>query len=156
MRAADIRRPVASASARADDEGIGLVEVVVSMLILAMIAMAFLPILASNLKLSATSASITTASELADASLNKARGLASSCASIKALTTDPTDAGNGLKLATKSVVIPYVAGAAAPTKSTASSCPTSFPALVLVATWVTNVSTSKDIASSSTVIRVTG
>lgn len=122
------------------DEGIGLVEVVVSMLILAMVALAFLPVLTANLKLTATSASITTAAELADARISAARDLSSSCASIAGLGAVTKDAGNGLKLETTSAV----------------SCPTGFPATVKVTATVKNLTTLKVVASVATIVRVTG
>jgi Tfp pilus assembly protein PilV len=66
-------------------EGVSLVEVVVSMFILALIAMAFLPLLVQGVKQSAASATRATAVQLVSDQIDQARSAGTSCAVVRGL-----------------------------------------------------------------------
>jgi type II secretory pathway pseudopilin PulG len=69
----------------ADDEGFGLVEIVVSMLVLAALAIAFLPLLVQGLKLSAANATLATGIQLVNDSLQAAQTASPDCPAVAAL-----------------------------------------------------------------------
>jgi Tfp pilus assembly protein PilV len=80
-------------------EGVSLVEIVVAMFILALIAMAFLPLLVQGVRQSAASATRATAVQLVSDQIDQARSAGTSCAVVRALvgvlaTTDSR--GNSL------------------------------------------------------------
>lgn len=85
------------------DDGVSLVEIVVAMTVLALIAVAFLPMLVTGLKLSATNSSVTTATQLVSEQMNLARSQPSTCAALTTFTnsaTVTTTDGNGKVLTT--------------------------------------------------------
>lgn len=70
---------------RADD-GFGLIEVVISMLVLAVLAIAFLPVLVAGIKQSAANATFATATQLVNEKLQAAQGAGDSCANVAVMT----------------------------------------------------------------------
>lgn len=83
-------------TALTDDEGFGLVEAVVSMLVLATLAIAFLPLLITGLKQSATNATTAFATQLVSERMSLAQS-ATSCSALTlvgstATQTDPRGA----------------------------------------------------------------
>lgn len=75
------------------DGGFGLIEVVISMLLLAVLALAFLPVLVQGIRQSAANATLATATQLVNARLQAAQGAGDLCANVAALagTDDITD-----------------------------------------------------------------
>lgn len=69
----------------ADDSGLGLIEIVVSMLMLAILAIAFLPLLVEGLKLSARNTTLATATQLVAERIQLAQAAGPACASVAAL-----------------------------------------------------------------------
>lgn len=70
---------------RSDDGGFGLIEVVISMLLLAVLAVAFLPVLVSGIKQSAANATIATATQLVNEKLQAAQAVGTVCANVSGL-----------------------------------------------------------------------
>ena len=68
--------------------GFGIVEVIVSMFLLSLMAMAFLPVLVQSLQLARVNASIATATQLLSADLDRARQSDPSCVSVPAESFD--------------------------------------------------------------------
>lgn len=62
--------------------GFGIVEVIVSMFLLSLMAMAFLPVLVQALQVSRVNASIATATQLLSSDLDRARQLNLACTAI--------------------------------------------------------------------------
>lgn len=78
------------------DSGFGLIEIVISMFMLAVLAMLFLPLLIQGLKQSATNATLATAVQLVNERLRLAQGAGPVCSDVSALggtatLTDPRD-----------------------------------------------------------------
>ena len=78
---------------RDDEDGFGLIEIVVSMLILALLAVAFLPLLVQGLKASSSNATLATATQLVNQKMESASAV-STCSGATALggvssLTDP-------------------------------------------------------------------
>jgi len=68
------------------DEGLGMIEIVVSMFMLALLAVAFLPVLITGLKSTASNAVAATATQLANQAIESARdGSYADCAALNAL-----------------------------------------------------------------------
>ncbi|OIQ85507.1 hypothetical protein GALL_326520 [mine drainage metagenome] len=73
-----------------DDEGIGLVEIVVSMLIFGIVMITAVPLFVGAIKSAARSAQLASASQIASQQLERARSAATSCAAYKSfLATSP-------------------------------------------------------------------
>jgi len=124
---------------RADsDEGFGLVEIVVSMFILALLSLALLPLLIQGVKQSAATATVATASQLVNKELDLVRKTAV-CSSHTALTTTATDS--------RGVPLRIV--------RTVDACPTVFPGTVAVHWVVTRTDTSKTVTTLDARIFVT-
>ena len=85
-----------------DDAGLGLIEVVVSMFMLALLAVAFLPVLISGVQSTARNAVVATATQLANQSIETARGgTYATCAALQGLrgsTTEPDGRGKQLQV----------------------------------------------------------
>jgi type II secretory pathway pseudopilin PulG len=67
------------------DAGLGLVEIVVSMLMLAILAIAFLPLLVEGLKLSARNTTLATATQLVSERMQLAQAAGPECTDVAAL-----------------------------------------------------------------------
>ena len=85
MKATTVRVRVPSG----DDRGFGIIEIIVSMFILGLLAAAFLPILIQGLKLSASNATMATATQLANDQIELARS-ATKCSELGLPTTVTT------------------------------------------------------------------
>lgn len=69
-------------TALTDDEGFGLIEAVVSMLIIAALAVAFLPLLITGLKQSAANSTLAFATQLVSEQMSLAQAASPSCANL--------------------------------------------------------------------------
>ncbi len=77
-----------------EDEGFGLMEIVVSMFLLGLLSVAFLPILIQGLQISARNTTLATANQLVNRQLSLATAAAPDCSAVQALagTTTGVDA----------------------------------------------------------------
>ena len=73
------------------ESGIGLIEIIISMLLLAMLATALVPVLVQGLKQASSSATLATATQLANDQLERARGW-KRCSELAPGTSNTTDA----------------------------------------------------------------
>ncbi|GAA1207279.1 hypothetical protein [Rhodoglobus aureus] len=83
--------PPVAQQLRNSDDGIGLIEIVVSMLLLAILATALVPVLLSGLKQASSSATLATATQLANDELERARSW-TRCSDLDPGNTSITDA----------------------------------------------------------------
>ena len=125
-----------------DDAGIGLVEIIVSMFLLALLATAFLPILVQGLTTSVRTTTIATASQLAGEQLDKLRELGTTCSQVsvfddvvQATTTDER-------------------GTVYQPNRQVSACPTIYPGVVSVRVWVTRTGVIQPLADATTLFYV--
>jgi type II secretory pathway pseudopilin PulG len=72
------------------DTGLGLMEIVISMLMLAILAIAFLPLLVQGLKLSAQNTTLATATQLVAERMQLAQNAGPVCANVAALESVST------------------------------------------------------------------
>ncbi|WP_165063391.1 type II secretion system protein [Marisediminicola senii] len=123
-----------------NDEGFGLVEVLVSMVILSLLAIAFVPILVQGISQSAQNAAIATSTQIVNGQLTLAGSQTPSCTAVRALasTATTTDSrGVPLKRTT-----------------TTGSCPSVYPGTVSVKVIVVRTDTGRTVASADTLIFV--
>ena len=129
-----------------DDKGIGLTEVLVAMLLLAIVAIALLPLLITGMKLAVTNTTVAAASQLANDRIRAAQAAAPGCADVVAAvngTFDTTDKRGVALRATTTVV---------------GSCPAGVEtsaATLKVTTVVVRSDTGDQLASASTLVLVT-
>lgn len=129
------------------DAGVSLVEIMVAMLILAMLAVAFLPILIQGLKVSAVNATRATAVQLAHDQIELIRSQGTDCSVVEALDsgTAPVVAvrdSRGVSLAVTRHVAP---------------CPTlagAYPTTVKVAITVAREDTHAILSTAETLVLV--
>ena len=125
-----------------DESGMGLVEIVVSMFILAILAMAFLPILIQGMRSSVANATQATAGQLASEQMDQARALPAICQGIVAFgaaVLEPTTNSRG------TVFQPH---------REVGACPTSYPGVVSVRVWITEGADTTALAEAKTLIYV--
>lgn len=73
-----------------DESGFGLIEIVVSMFVLAVLALAFLPLLVNGLKQSAANATLATATQLVNERLEQVRSGGATCSTVGTYAVDST------------------------------------------------------------------
>ncbi|MBC7463047.1 MAG: hypothetical protein H7227_02165 [Actinobacteria bacterium] len=138
----------ASNNAVTSEAGFGILEVVVSMFLLSIMAMSYIPLLLNSVKDTATNTTIATATQIVNEQIEGARAVRSqqattpSCADITqflAVTPAPVVDPRGVTLV--------------PTWS-APTCPATYPGVVRAAVSVTKLSATTPIASAVTFIFV--
>lgn len=127
--------------AASTDDGFGIVEVLVAMLMLALLAVAFLPVLISGLRLTASNSTITTAAQMVSEQLNLARSQTATCSALTAF---------------QSSAAPAVTDGAGKTLSAVNTltCPTSYPGTATFTTKVTASGSTTVLATAGTLIFV--
>jgi len=133
-----------TAPARRSDDGFGLIEIVISMLILAVLAVSLLPLLIQGVRTASSNASQATAGRLVHDRIEQARA-SETCAAVASLAgtiTLPADERGDIFIVTG---------------STPAACPTSYPAVVSLSISVADSSApAKPVASATTLVLVTG
>jgi type II secretory pathway pseudopilin PulG len=128
------------------DDGFGLVEVVVSMLMIALLAIAVLPVLIQGLRVSATNSTIATATQILNDKLEVARSIAPQCSlvysSLNGTETAAVVDPRGISFRVDTVVDP---------------CPASITSArtIAVSVTVTRIDTNASLAKANTRILVT-
>ncbi|MDO7882848.1 type IV pilus modification PilV family protein [Salinibacterium soli] len=124
-----------------EDAGLGLIEIVVAMLMLAILAVAFLPLLVEGLKLSARNTTLATATQLVSEQMQLAQAAGPVCANVAALggVTTFTD-GRGVPLQV----------------TTTTGLCQSGTTLLSVSAAVVRLDTVETITSASTIVYVGG
>lgn len=130
----------AIARLRTDDSGVGLVEIVVSMFLLALVAMALLPILIQALLSSETNATSATAGQLVNQQLDGVRLLPDSCEAVQAyddsVPATATDSRGTVYQPHRQV----------------GACPAAFPGVIQVEAWVTESGETNRLAGAVTFV----
>lgn len=127
---------------RSDDAGFGLIEIIVSMFLLALVAMTFLPVLIQGMKSSVANATLATAGQLVSQQMDQARALPSTCEALSAFddvaVATATDARGTVFLPHRQV----------------GACPAVYPGLVAVRVWVTKDGATDSISEADTLVYV--
>ena len=122
------------------DAGFGMIEIVVSMLLLSLLAIGFLPMLVTALRVSVSNTTMASATQLVASHLEGIRAFGSSCAQLETYpsTVPAVFDDGGLTLHVHVVV----------------TCPTAYPETALVRISVVGDSTVDPIADAATRIFV--
>jgi type II secretory pathway pseudopilin PulG len=139
---ADVNPSSRRESPALSEDGFGIVEIVVSMFLLGILAIAFLPLLIQSLKISSTNATIATATQLVDRDLELFREQPPTCEDLTDFAALPVAAVNDPR------------GQLQPHRS-AGACPATYPGTVIVTTWVMRSGESGRLAEAATRILVT-
>ncbi len=133
-------RTLRSRLLRAPDAGLGLVEIVVSMLLLAIIAAAFLPVLATTVVQSAKNVTMTTATQMVNDQLERGRNASPTCAALTSFKNE--------------TLLDIVDSRAVPLKTTRTlgACPTTYPGTVSLTATVTRTDTNTEVVKATTLI----
>ncbi len=132
---------------RADAErGFGLVEVLVSMMLLMIVALSLLPVYVTALKLSASNVSMTTATQLVSEQMDVARQLASTCRALKEFVAQTSDITE-LDPQGRTLVVH---------RSTDVNCPSPYPGVMSFSAWVGYQGSSVKLAYAQTSIHISG
>jgi type II secretory pathway pseudopilin PulG len=126
--------------ARRGDTGFGLIEIVVSMLLLAAVAAAFLPVLATTLVQSANNVTTTAATQLVNEQLELARGSVETCAQFSTFKS------------TVPLAVVDARGVQLVIARSGDSCPATYPATVSFTATVTRGDTGDVVATATTLI----
>ena len=121
------------------EDGLGLIEVVVAMVVLAILAIAMVPLLMQGLIQSKSNATLASATQFVDAELDSA-GSVVACGSIAT--------GNLTKTDSRGVTLTIA--------RTRGTCPTAYPGTVPFTVTATRTDTGAVIVTASTLIYVTG
>ena len=126
------------------EHGFGMIEIVVSMFLIALMALAMLPVLISSSRLTATNVVVTRATQVVSAQFDLARrqgALTPSCAAMQALATATPVAvvePNGEPLRFTRLVV----------------CPITYPGTVSVTVTVSMTSSGVEMSTAKTLIAV--
>ena len=124
-----------------DDNGFGVIEIVISMFLLALLASAFIPLLVQGLRQSAANATLATATQLANDQIELARS-AKKCTELTASTTTTMDPRN-----VQLLVVRTVGASCTPIAEN--------PVNVPVEVTVTRTDTGKVLAAAHTLVFIT-
>ena len=132
----------ATSASTGGDEGFGVIEIIVSMFLLGLIAIALVPILIQGLRLSVSNTTLAAATQLANRQIEQVRGV-TACSGVAAATTTSTVQG-------------IVLQASRTIGTTCPSTTTSYPLTVKVSVTVARTDTHAVLSSANTLIFVTG
>lgn len=123
-----------------DDRGVGLIEIVISLFLLALLAMSFFPVLVNGMKTSGLNARVATASQFVGQQIDIVRTLSNNCAAVAAFDDTAVapvadSRGNNFQ--------PY---------RLVGVCPSSYPGVVKVSAWVTEVGQTHHLADATTLV----
>jgi type II secretory pathway pseudopilin PulG len=71
-----------------DDRGFGMIEIVVSMFLIALITIAFIPVLVQSMRLSVVNTSIATATQLVSQNMEQARARGTNCTDLRLFSAE--------------------------------------------------------------------
>ncbi|KQV07149.1 prepilin-type N-terminal cleavage/methylation domain-containing protein [Leifsonia sp. Root112D2] len=127
------------------EQGFGLIEIIVSMFLLALLAVAFLPVLIQSMKVTATNVTIAAATQLVSQDIEDARTKGSVCANLEAYvaeTIPPVIDGRGVSIQVhrQPVVCPSAAAG--------------YPTSVRLSVYATRTGDATQLAGATTLVSV--
>ena len=134
-----------------DERGIGIIEIVVSMFLIALLILSFIPVLINSNRLSGRNTTMATATQIVNKQIQSARAVTSStstapsCTNMKNFVVSP---------APSAVVDPR--GVTLLAAWSLITCPSTYPGTVLMSVSITQSGYSSPTASAATLVRVIG
>ncbi len=123
--------------------GFGMIEIVVSMMLLSLLAIAFLPMLVTSLRVSISNATLTTATQLLSTQMSELRALGTTCAALETYGNNlPSEVDAGARRFSQTIEIDCLAS--------------DYPAKVPVTVSVSAGDPVPTLAEATTLIFVTG
>lgn len=132
----------------ASEVGFGVTEVIISLFLLSLLSISFIPLLVNSLKNTATNTTIATATQIVNQEIEGARAVRSPTAT----TPSCADIINFLQVTLTTVTDPR--GVTLMPKWDSASCPVSFPGVVRARVSVTRSASTAPIAQATTFIYV--
>lgn len=134
--------------ARASEDGFGVVEVVISMFLLSLLSISFIPLLVNSIKSTGKNTTIATATQIVNQEIEGARAVRSPTST----TPSCLDVTNFLNVTIASVTDPR--GVTLLPKWDATTCPSSYPGVVRARVSVTRSGSTDVVAQAVTLIYV--
>jgi Tfp pilus assembly protein PilV len=134
-----------------DERGIGIIEIVISMFLIALLVLSFIPVLINSNRLSGRNTTMATATQIVNKQIQSARAVTSStsttpsCANMNNFMVSP---------APSAVVDPR--GVTLLAVWAPITCPSSYPGTVLMKVSITQSGYTSPTASAATLVRVVG
>jgi type II secretory pathway pseudopilin PulG len=138
-----------------DETGFGLVEIVVSMFVLALLSISFLPLLITALKTAVNNSTVATSTQLVNQQLELAGSTAQStptCGLIKVFANSSTIGTTTARDGT--VLQPHRELVVTSGQTDGTGCPLSYPGTVKFRTWITSTSGTTIFAQATTLLYV--
>ena len=134
-------------SPESPDAGFGLIEIVVSMFLLALLAVSFLPLLITSLQSTVRTSTVATASQLVSQQLDEVRAVGPYCEALSALS-----AFDG----TAAAPVTDARGTSYQPHREVGTCPTAagYPAVVPVTVWLTQDGGAAKLSLTRTLVYV--
>lgn len=126
------------------DSGFGIIEIILSMFLLALIAMAFLPLLMQSLRVSVSNSTLATATQLVAQQMEELRALDPTCTTIQTYVSQTNADFEAAKFDAN--------GQELQPRISPITCPAE-PPLVTIRVWVTD-STNKTLSEATTLVLV--
>jgi len=134
--------------ARASENGFGVVEVVISIFLLSLLSISFIPLLVNSIKSTGKNTTIATATQIVNQEIEGARAVRSPTST----TPSCLDVTNFLNVTIATVTDPR--GVTLLPKWDATTCPTSYPGVVRARVSVTRSGSTNVVAQAVTLIYV--
>lgn len=144
----ETERSLPRPSAHALEDGFGVVEVVISMFLLSLLSVSFIPLLVNSIKSTGKNTTIATATQIVNQQIEGARAVRSPTAT----TPSCQDVTNFLNVTIASVTDPR--GVTLLPKWDATSCPSAYPGVVRARVSVTRSGSPIVVAQAVTLIFV--
>lgn len=125
------------------EAGFGMIEIIISMFLLGLLAVAFLPLLVTSMRATVTNSSIATATQLVNQQMDQARTAGNTCALISAFGA-----------ASVSAVPPDARGVSYQPTRTVDPCPASYPNTIRVRVSVAVVGSTITPVTATTLVFV--
>lgn len=141
-------RPDSSVGAHASEDGFGVIEVVISMFLISLLSISFIPLLVNSIKSTGKNTTIATATQIVNQEIEGARAVRSPTST----TPSCLDVTNFLNVTVASVTDPR--GVTLLPKWDATTCPSSYPGVVRARVSVTRSGSIDVVAQAVTLIYV--
>lgn len=142
------RKPDSSFGVATSEEGFGVVEVVISIFLLSLLSVSFIPLLVNSIKSTGKNTTIATATQIVNQEIEGARAVRSPTATMPSCL----DVTNFLNVTIATVTDPR--GVTLLPKWDTTTCPTSYPGVVRARVSVTRSGSMNVVAQAVTLIYV--
>jgi type II secretory pathway pseudopilin PulG len=122
--------------------GFGLVEIVVSMFLLGLLALAFLPFLVQALQVSVMNTTLVTSTQLVSQQMQQLRAQASTCTAVTTFAGQPVPAVTDTR------------GITLEPHRSAGACPATYPGTIKVTAWVNQLGKPARLAEAVSLVYV--